>query len=125
MGMDLTLCPEKYGARLWHGSHLAYTRIDLGRNYELFGQIDSKMGRDETIKQVCTPQRLPPNVEFMWYGDEGIKATRTDPYGDLLTYVEAGELAKVDVPKGDPWNQAVFAMMKALPENTPVVLWWH
>jgi hypothetical protein len=126
MGMDLTLCPHRHLGPWDH--HLAYDRLALDRDYDLFAQISLEvMGSEgKGIKQVCKPQKLPPRMKFQWYDDEGLEETREDAHGEPLTYVEAGELAKV-VPSKDTgsWNAAVFAMMKALPKDTPVVLWWH
>lgn len=126
MGMDLTLCPFKHGPRQWTGSHLSYTRLDFERDYDLFAQVSNEvMGKQSKAKQVCKPFPIPPNVEFMWYGDEGLKARRDDPYGEQLTYVEAGQLAKINVENSCQWNKGIIAMMKELNPATPVILWWH
>lgn len=128
MGMDLTLSPFRMGAQSWNGMHLARQCLSLDRDYEIMAQIDKEQmgGYGKGAKAVCKPQRLPPGLKFWWYADEGLKERRDDPYGSLLTYVEAGELAKVAMPPdASHWNKAVFAMMKALPADTPVVLWWH
>lgn len=124
MGIDLTLCPFRHHPGPWTW-HLAYDRMSLHRDYQIFGQIDKNMGRAEKIKVVCDPQRLPPGVRFTWYGDEGIKDETENPYGDTLTYVEAFELAKVKVDNTSDYNKAVFTMIRALEPRTPIVLWWH
>lgn len=50
---------------------------------------------------------------------------KEDAYGNPLTYVTAKELSGVDLEGQTAWNKAVFAMVKALPKDSPVVLWWH
>jgi hypothetical protein len=46
-----------------------------------------------------------------------------------LTWVPAGELAALAPPPaaagGGGWNAAVFALLAALPADTPVVLFWY
>ena len=121
MGLDLTLCPDRHSDGL--GWFLAHTRIDLDRHYDVFGQI-SETGRSSFVP-VCKPQPLPRDARFDWYGDDGIERKTVDPYGTKLTDVSAGELARVDVSDSTPWNKAVFEMMKALPDDIRVVLYWH
>jgi hypothetical protein len=124
MGLDLTLIPCAYSTEKKFSEWiLATTRLDLFRNYDIFGQIDSRGRGDGPV--VCNAKPLPPNVRFDWYEDDGIKERKEDQYGDKLTYVLAGELVKVKTKDTCQWNKAVFAMMKALPADTPVILWWH
>lgn len=126
MGMDLTLYPHKEKIQHWR-SMVGSSYLRLDREYDLFAQIDRGVMGDEggDVKQVCKPKPLPPNVEFMVYNDEGLKETRTDKYGEGLTYVEVWELKKVKLPvDSSDWNKAIFAMIKALPDAYPVVLMW-
>jgi hypothetical protein len=126
MGLDLTLVPKQWGkfnphARDWF---LAHTRIDLDRDYYIFDQIENH--RDTGVRQVCDPKSMPGNVDFDWYYDDGHRKTLEDPYGSPLKFVLARELTKVNLSAGaSAWNKAVFAMIRALPPETPVVLWWH
>lgn len=125
MGMDLALSPFTHHPSQWKW-HLETARLPLDRDYRLFTQVSKKvMGTEEDVEQICKPKPLPPNVKFDAYEDEGIKTRKTDPYGEKLTYVLAEELAKLDLTGVSPWNRAVFAMMKQLPPDTPVILWWH
>lgn len=126
MGMDLTLYPHDERIQNWR-SMCGSSILNLDRHYELFGQIDRNVMGDAggDVKQVCKPKPLPPNVTFMTYEDDGIKERRTDKYGEGLTYVEAWELKKVKVSDSSPWNKAVFAMIQALPDSYPVVLFWR
>ncbi len=101
--------------------------LDLDRHYKVFAQIDKKVMGDVggDVKQVCSPKPLPPNVTFHVYEDEGVKERRTDKWGEGLTYVEAWELKKVNASDSSDWNKAVFAMIQALPDSYPVVLFWR
>ncbi len=113
MGLDLALLPDRWPKLEVIGwTALAYDRLALLRDYELF----------ERIKKVpTTPVPMIQNYE-----DEGIRNRTTDPYGDPLTRCTAGALSEIPEPKGlHPWNRAVMAFVRALPGNTPIVLWWH
>lgn len=124
MGMDLTLYPHNGRIQDWRSQHYS-PALRLDRQYEIFAQIDQAvMGKEDKVKQVCKPKPLPPNVTFMVYNDDGLKETRTDKYGEGLTYVEAWELKKVNVSEASDWTKAIFAMIKALPDSYPVVLMW-
>lgn len=127
MGMDLALIPfgpfwrdgGLSGARV---DIISSTRLDTWREYEFYAQITEEMG-ELGDKPVCDPQPLPKNVILHVYEDEGLKELDEDPYGEKLTYVTAGELAKTK-PK-TPWNKSVIAFISTLPEDMPVILWWH
>lgn len=124
MGMDLTLCPYSHDPSTW-GWHLAVDRLNLDRNSALFEQIGEYVTGNGKKKPVCIPKPLPPNVRFTWYEDDGMKDRQDDQYGSPLTYVLAHELSKVNTEKTSSWNKAVFAMIRALEPQTPIILWWH
>lgn len=75
------------------------------------------------ITQPCHPQPLPPNCKLSL--DE--KDVTEDDYGAPLTFVTAGEIASLRFAQDDtpPNFTAVQAFMRELPENTPVILYWH
>lgn len=121
MGIDLTLCPIEY-PRL--DSWLGHERISVRRDYRIFGQIDGFC--EAGAHAICHPRPLPEWIRFRWYGDDGLEVATEDPYGTPLTYAMTGALCKVSLPKdATPWNRAVWAFLAALPDDTPVVLWWH
>lgn len=126
MGMDLTLYPHDECIQQWR-SMVGSSNLHLQRHYALFAQINLQVMGDAggKPKQVCQPKPLPPNVRLMVYEDDGIKERRTDKYGEGLTYVEAWELKKVNASDSSDWNKAVFAMIQALPDSYPVVLFWR
>jgi hypothetical protein len=132
MGLDLTLSPAKFGPysaglNSWHNGG---NSLSLSCSYAIFGQI-AKTGWTRGVNPVCDPKPLPfdtvPGFSFSLPAGKGeLTDTTVDAYGTPLTYVTAGELARVKLPKDStPWNVAIFAMMAALPPETPVVLYWH
>jgi hypothetical protein len=103
--------------------------LELDQDYNLFAQIDKEwMGSyGKRAVQVCKPKPIPPGFKVMRLDEEdGWKHEPETCYGEELTYVLAKELCKV-VQGSDwtDWNKAVFAMMKALPADFPIILWWH
>lgn len=123
MGLDLTLCIIREYATSWW---LGYNRLSLDRDYDVFEQIQKCHSETEVVP-VCNPVPLPANVKFDWYGDEGCKEEKEDPYGYPLTYVFAKELKKVSVMKvnSGSWNRTVWSMIMSLPDQTRIVLWWN
>lgn len=124
MGLDLALIPIQYhtNLRLWYGG----TRIQCDRDYDVFAQIPGchYRGPEYARKPVARSRQLGAVELSTWTGDEGWAHVEEDPYGTPLEYILAGHLAKVNVDKASPWNQACFAFIRALPKDTPVVLWW-
>jgi len=123
MGLDLTLVPIRHheGMDWW----LGHERLGLDRD-GLGHMILNRNEDGQKLAAPLKPKRLPRKVHFDWYGDEGIERTTTDSYGDPLFYVKAGDLAKAAGHwKGSPWNEAAMAFVKALPADTPIILWWH
>ena len=123
MGRDLTLLPMRDPREVGEVSVLAYNRLSFDRDYELFGQItEIKIGGSEpTIK----PLAIPPQMWVTIYGDEGLDRTRTDKYGTELTFVYAKELKKLKLPEDvSARNRAIKAFIDALPDDTPIILWW-
>ena len=114
MGLDLTLVPKRYSARLT-GWFLGYDRIGLDRDYALFDWVRG-----------FTSQPLPESTRFDWYGDGGLIQCTTDAYSEPLRVIDAGNFhLPFDVEELSDWNQAALAMMRKLPRSTHVLLWWH
>ena len=112
MGLDLTLSPITLSGTPW----LAYDRLRLSRNYELFDAI-----------KALPSNELPPDTTVEWYEDNGIERQTADMYGEPLRYIQAGEFRNLvfDCRKTEQWNVAVIRFLQELPRETPVVLWWH
>lgn len=114
MGVDLTLAFSPW--RCDADSPLLYCRFPLaGRDYDLWGRIQTKA--------------LPSAHQVEWYEEEGLGRTTTDKYGDALTWLPAGVLGTIlpAVEEGD-WGQqdrAFFALIRALPADKAIYLYWH
>lgn len=100
--------------------------LRLDQDYSLFAQIDNEVMGEKGAKQVCKPKPLPPGFQVKRLDEEnGWKTEKEDMYGRELTYVLAKELCKVKQEDDwTDWNRAIFAMMKALPPDFPIILWW-
>ena len=113
MGLDLSILPIN-PQEIGEISVLITTRIDLDRDYGFFNQISRK------------PITIPPQMWVEMYGEKGIERTRTDRYGVELTFIYAKELKKLSLPKNvSARNRAIKSFIDALPDDTPIILWWN
>lgn len=117
MGVDLALFPDNYPHMVEHsGWMLGDTRIELTRQSALFDAI------------IAEVKRIGPHktVAVRGYVGEEWGTAETDPYGDPIMRLSAGVLAgtfaRIDCY---PWNRAVGVLLAALPEATPIALFWH
>jgi len=59
------------------------------------------------------------------YEESGLKRTREDNVGAELTFVYAKDFKKLNWPEANfSRNLAIKAFIEALPEDTPIILWW-
>lgn len=110
MGIDLVLIPQRQPFGSWAGDD----RLMLRRNEDLF----------EAIRAV--PSRLVTgSAHFTPATHKGREVDCTDCYGQPLRYVFADDLAKIQEPEVlDGYTRACLAFVRALPDETPIVLWW-
>ena len=121
MGIDLTLLPMSDPCEMGKVSVLTYNRLRFDQDYKLFGQIMEIDGSEPTIKSLA----IPPQMWVTTYEDEGLNRTRTDKYGTELTFVYAKELKKLRLPEDvSALNQAIKTFIDALPDDTPIILFW-
>lgn len=117
MGLDLTLIPD---TRTYNGRTLptparpllAYTRLKVeGRYYGLFTEL----------REAAIPYR----ESIRSYEDGGIQTMAEDPDGARLTYIIAGELAKImgqhDLNDED---SALRVYLTVMNPYTKIILWW-
>lgn len=119
MGLDLTFCIIPENRDWW----LGYDRLGTERDYALYSQI-SEIGRGGS-RPVMRPRPVPPEADFMWYGDEGLQEKLEDPYGEPLTYVLALDFHKINLERVNDRNRPVIEFIKMLPPQTRIVLYWH
>jgi hypothetical protein len=126
MGLDLILV-HNHGRGFQTDSLYVNDRLGLDQDYKLFAQIDNKVMGDKDAKQLCQPHPVPPGFKVMVLDEEsGWKQETTTVYGEALTYILAKEIAAIKPvrPLSD-WNARIMAMVKLLPLDFPIILWWH
>lgn len=123
MGLDLTIAPI-HGHRfdLW----VADTRLHFTAHRDLFDQIIDNAPREP----------IPAGVRLLWHNvasggkDRGEVFTKEDGYGEPLEMTTAQGFIRALTPNmlrepGSPLNRAILALLRDLPDDTPVVLYWH
>jgi hypothetical protein len=109
MGLDLTLAVDTFSLS---NRSLAYERLTVDRDYELFDAIDKI--ETEEVK------------EIWWYEDEGVTIRSEDPYGAPLRKAKVKDVANAfSGVRCSPKNSAVRAYLLALPPDTEIIFWWH
>ncbi|MDP3934965.1 MAG: hypothetical protein Q8Q46_02005 [Candidatus Giovannonibacteria bacterium] len=110
---------------------LCHDRLSFDRAYAIFGQLTDlsyirEGGRsDIPEKPTIKAHPIPPQMWVRTYEDEGIEKTREDKYGDELVFVYAQQLKKLKMPDdASPKNKAIKAFVNALPDDTPIILYW-
>ncbi len=102
------------------------TRLCLGLDYAILAQIYdlTEFGRPAPTVET---HPLPPNYELEVYGRAVREMTRTDSFGKPLRFAYARDLAKVMIPPDSTgfFEKAIFAMIKELPGDIPIVLYVH
>nr|MBI4156163.1 hypothetical protein [Candidatus Woesearchaeota archaeon] len=129
MGLDLTIIPLSHGRAL-SGSILGYDSLNFVRDYRIFAQIADVDGKsaipEGDIEAIVCTYPLPPGVKVGIYGDNGIRHTRKNPYGEEMVYATAREMRKLSLPEDvSPSNKAIMAYIKALQRDTPIILEWR
>jgi len=128
MGLDLTICPIRYGDRDNWEWWLTHERLGLDRDYYFFERImpRGRQDPDEAIEPATDPKLVPEGARVQWYGDEGLEEVTTDAYGDPLKFVYAEEFENIDPEEIiNEWNKAVLIFLRSLPPKIPILLWWH
>jgi hypothetical protein len=126
VGLDLTLLPKRHPSiNDWI---LCHDRLSLDSDYDLFARLGHP--RFEGEGRRVTPHPTPPEwTKIQVYGDDGIEVMTTDAYGNPLTFLYAREFFDTGawpwMTESSDWNVAVREFVRALPRETPVILWWH
>ncbi|KXK08790.1 MAG: hypothetical protein UZ21_OP11001000345 [Microgenomates bacterium OLB22] len=120
MGLDLTLILVNEPGGINKVSHYAKNTLRLERE-GFYGQFLSSQGDPAKVQARPIPKRLWVGV----YTDEGLQMTREDAYGEELMWLYAHELlATLSLCVRNRWNKAIMAFIKAIPPETPIILYW-
>ena len=114
MGLDLTVYPITVARS--NDRWLAYQRLGLERDYDLFDRIKRLEWFPLLVRNVS-------HVDF--YRDEGIESDTEDAYGNPLRFVLAGSFKDVAQPDDTQWNRAVLNFLASIPPAMPVILDWN
>ncbi|MDP1718913.1 MAG: hypothetical protein Q8L24_00600 [bacterium] len=126
MGIDLRLFlpnPILFNSK-FKDTTLCHEHIDLDRDSEIFEQFDGFDGNKKApIRGRAIPHKKMP---IQICEDEGIQKYRTDPYGKKVRFVYPPDLKCLRLSSDtSPKNKAIKAFIDALPDDTPIILWWH
>lgn len=109
MSINLTFIPIKFeDQKPW--ADMAHVSASFDLNWEAIEALDSFLLPEGTLFRSST---------------DGTVAVKSDPYGKPLKFVRAWQLAKLDISEVTSWTAAAFAWIRALPPQTPIVLYWH
>ena len=116
MGVDLTLLPLL--TPTYWASHDV---IRVNRCRELWADVLA-------LPQQPIPEPLSCYVAQIANNETGYGNRENSPYGERLCWTTAGALATLkDHPAiQDDWiNKAVLSYLRTMPEDWPIVLYWH
>lgn len=126
MSLDLTILPVLNGDIQTATVIECPKAVRFDPDCTLFSEIENTLklhGRGYAMKPVLEPKPLPLQLKIEYFVDHEIVRTRTDNYGEELTYVPAGDFEKVNTPKTKK-NDTILEYLKQLPPETPVILMW-
>lgn len=111
------------------GYFLGMNRLDFEDEWKVFRQIRDMTSfgdKEPKFQIIVNPKPLPANHKLAIYGDEGIEKTEEDENGETLTYLEAGEFAKIIMSEySSVINKAIILFLLSLPKDTMVILYWR
>jgi hypothetical protein len=123
MGLDLkVLFPTRQAGVLSSKDIYCFDCLTFAQESRLFGQIRNMRDLVDVIPRVRV-HRLPSSSSVHRFTESGLVATKTDAYGDPLTYLFATQCVALE--SESPANKAILAYIKALPSRAPIILMWH
>jgi len=131
MALQLRIYPLSGPREVGEESVLLDDHLSFETNsYSIFAQLlDMREFEGATSRPspIIRPLPLPPQMVTQYFDEEeGLKEGRRDSYGKELTFVYARDLKCLVVPSDSPSrNLAVKAFIDALPDDTPIILWWE
>lgn len=134
MGLDLRIYPMESFPRtfppMWERAYGLSSNLYFMREYNLFKQIGGRRWFGQTCgDSVIHTESVPADVliafaDFECRDDESMWKTG-DAYGEPLCWCYASEFSKIALRSDtDPYNAAILAFLKALPDKIRVLLYW-
>lgn len=110
-------------------SHLALWPLDhhgdLSRNRIFLSEHLVFEKEDSLLLSIGSVTReIPSQMMISVRTDDGVEEIVTDKLGNRLVFAFAKELKKVKASGEYPKNVAILAFVQALPDSTPVILFW-
>ena len=104
-------------------STLPMSVVGFDRQYEVFATLTKIDGYPEPVLKV---RDLPQGMFVYMHGEEGLEKRRENPYGEDLVFCYAKDLKGLRLPESTTaLNKAAFQFVKALPDDTPIVIEWR
>lgn len=128
LGLSLNLYPTYSGEKLpFQRIAMGFTRLCMSDDYRIFGQMIRALEHEAEENVRLEPKVIPEHVKLeLTLPGSDLEEVREDAYGALLTYLPAGELKRLVLPAdADIVNQATMAYINTLPDEWPVILYWH
>jgi len=119
MDLELTLLPLTTQEPLKATSVICRTQLQFDQNSKIFDQLRSSGDdADPIIKTIPFPESIKIKI--------GLRTIRRDGYGQPLTFVYARDLRSLQFGRNATvMNEAIQAFLAKLPNNVPVILYWH
>lgn len=127
MSLDLVLYFLSGPDALLNRSVPCCDQLRFDQDYRIFGQIKdlSSYSRSDIPAKPTIKVNPVPRLLLIFHEEDGSRRIRSDMYGELLTYAYAKDLRELEMPAdSSPRNKAIKAFVDALPENTPIILFW-
>lgn len=119
MGVNLTLIPIMEGFGYFSERKVLYPTERVS-----FSEAIDAEKLDQEIKRLH-PRKLPEDKNIVLRERSG-EMIDSNPYGERITYLFPKDFKNMFLPKGyHKWDKAVLSFVRKLPEDTPILLFWH
>lgn len=130
MGLDLTIYPMECipDTGGWQKAYLLSDHLYFIRDYDIFKQIGAHPEFPRTLGGTCIhTEAIPADILIISnnaYREDDLGKTE-DAYGERLRWCYASEFSKLELPSDIlPYNAAILAFLKALPDKIRILLYW-
>jgi len=131
MSIDLKIYPLDYhqGDTGWSANYYLSDHLIFKRDYDIFEQIEGWENFGRSPEKICLQtEGLPTgvSVEISTFQEAWEAVSKwEDPYGHRLRWCYASGFSSLRVPEDIlPYNAAILAFLKALPDKIRILLYW-